>query len=133
MFSIKTIAAGVLAIAATYGVASAQQVAPEGRVYVFHSKPTGPCPALDWHVVVGANNTLGGMIAWDDMKAMASVSGSVTANRTFTMTAKEVGGQGRTATVTGQVRGDGWLTANVKGPNIDCQGINVPWFTPPPQ
>ena len=48
------------------------------------------------------------------------------------MTAKEVGGQGRTATVTGTVRQDGWLTANVKGPNINCQGINVPWFTPPP-
>jgi hypothetical protein len=132
MISVKLIAASALAIAATCGVASAQQVAPEGRVYVFHSKATGACPALDWHVVVGANNTLGGMIAWDDMKAMASVTGSVTPNRAFTMTAKEVGGQGRTATVTGQVRTDGWLIANIKGPKIECNGIAVPWFTPPP-
>ena len=46
--------------------------------------------------------------------------------------AREVGGKGRTATITGTVGGNGWLTANIKGPKIDCQNINVPWFSPPP-
>ena len=128
----KLIAAGAVAIAATCGVASAQGM-PKGRVYTFHSSAQAGCPALDWHVVAGANGTLQGMIAWNDMKQMAHASGTVNMQaRTFQMTAKEVGGQGRTATVTGTVRQDGWLTANVKGPNINCQGINVPWFVPPP-
>ena len=78
MVSPKMIAASVLAIAATCGAASAQGVAPPGRVYAFHSQASGQCPALDWHVVVGPNNTLSGMLAWDDMKAMAHVTGSVT-------------------------------------------------------
>ncbi len=128
----KIIVTGAIVIAATCGVASAQDM-PEGRVYTFHSRAQAGCPALDWHVVVGANGALEGMIAWNDMKQMARATGTVNMPaRTFQMTAKEVGGQGRTATVTGTVRQDGWLVANVKGPNISCQGINVPWFTPPP-
>jgi hypothetical protein len=73
------------------------------------------------------------MLAWDDMKAMAHVTGSVTPARTFTMTAKEVGGQGRVANITGQVRTDGWMVASIKGPKIECNGIAVPWYTPAPQ
>src|ERR1700691_6208985 len=94
---------GALAIAATCGAASAQSL-PDGRIYVFHSKAAGGCPALDWHVVVGAGNSLSGMIAWNDMKSMAKATGSLGADKTFKMTAKEVGGAGRTATVDGQVR-----------------------------
>jgi len=131
MIAVRLLAASALALAAATGVASAQQQAPEGRVYVFHSKAAGGCPALDWHVAVGANNSLSGMIAWDDMKSMAHASGSINvANRTFQMTAKEVGGQGRSATVDGTVRPDGWFVANVKGPKIDCKGITVPWYVP---
>ena len=126
----KRIALSGLALAASIGVATAQ--APEGRLYVFHSKAMGGCPSLDWHVMAGAGGTLMGMIAWDDMKAMAKATGTLnTSARTFTMTATEVGGQGRTATVTGKVRSDGWLVANVKGPNITCNDITVPWYTPP--
>lgn len=67
------------------------------------------------------------------MKSMAKASGSLNAQaRTFEMTAKEVGGQRRTVTVSGTVRADGWLIANVSGPNLNCQGIAVPWSTPPP-
>ena len=132
MVSPKMIVASALAIATTCGAASAQGVAPPGRVYAFHSQATGPCPALDWHVTVGPNNSLSGMLAWDDMKAMAHVTGSVAPSRAFTMTANEVGGQGRTAAITGQVRPDGWLVANIKGPNIECSGITVPWYTPAP-
>ena len=133
MVSNKMIAASALVIATTCGVATAQQVAPPGRVYAFHSQATGPCPTIDWHLTVGPNNTLSGMLAWDDMKAMAHVTGSVTPSRAFTMTANEVGGQGRTATITGQVKPNGWLVANIKGPKIECNGIAVPWYTPAPQ
>ena len=48
------------------------------------------------------------------------------------MTAVEVGGQGRTATVDGTLRTGGWLVANVNGPNITCQGINVSSLVRPP-
>ena len=130
MKSIRLVAASALAIAAASGLASAQQP-PPGRVYVFHSSAQGGCPALDWHVTVGANDSLSGMIAWDDMKAMARATGKLNmTSRTFEMSATEVGGQGRKATVTGSVQQNGWLTANVKGPNVNCQGINVPWFNP---
>ena len=132
MVSPKMIAASALAIAATCGVAMAQSAVPPGRVFAFHSQAAGQCPALDWHVTVGPNNTLNGVLAWDDMKAMAAVTGSVTPARTFTMTAQEVGGQGRTATITGQVRADGWMVASIKGPSIECNGITVPWYAPAP-
>jgi len=126
----KRIALTGLALAASIGVATAQ--APEGRLYVFHSKATGACPSLDWHVMVGADGALMGMIAWNDMKDMAKATGTLnTSAKTFTMTATEVGGQGRTATVDGKLRSDGWLIANVKGPKIDCKGITIPWYTPP--
>jgi hypothetical protein len=131
MRSLKMLAVSGLVIAATCGVAAAQSL-PDGRIYAFRSKASGGCPALDWHVTVGANNALSGMISWDDMKSMAKVTGSVGANRTFTMNATEVGGAGRKATVDGQVRSDGWLIANVKGPNVDCKGIAVPFAAPPP-
>jgi hypothetical protein len=128
-----TVAAGAVVVTATCNLALAQQVAPEGRVYVFHSKPAGQCPSLDWHVVVGDNNTLSGIVAWNNMKSMANVSGTIAPNRSFTMNGKEVGGSGRTATITGVLRADGWLTANVKGQNLDCQGIQVMFAVPPPQ
>jgi hypothetical protein len=84
-------------------------------------------------VVVGANNSLAGMISWDDMKSMAHASGTVNMQaRTFSMQAHEVGGQGRSATVDGTVRQDGYLVANVKGKNVTCTGITVPWFVPTP-
>jgi len=123
-------AASALALAATCGVASAQGL-PEGRIYAFHSKAQAGCPALDWHLVVGANNTLSGMLAWDNMKNMATVSGSVNmATRTFQMAGKRVGGTGSGATITGTVEQSGWLVANIKGANVNCQGIKVPWYIP---
>ena len=117
----------------TPAVASAVQQLPPGRVYVFHSTAQSSCPALDWHVVLDGNNNLDGMIAWNNMRSMAHAVGSINAqNRTFQMTAREVGGQGRTATVNGTVRQDGYLVANISGPNVSCQGVTVPWFTQPP-
>jgi len=127
----KFVAASTLAVAATCGVASAQTM-PEGRIYSFHSGPQGACPGLDWHVVANGNN-LDGMISWDNMKAMAHATGTVnTTARTFQMTAKEVGGQNRTATITGSITSAGWLQANINGPGVKCQSVTVQWFVPPP-
>lgn len=114
-------------------VASAIQQLPPGRIYVFHSTSQSSCPALDWHVVLDANGTLDGIIAWNNMQSLARASGSLDAqNRTFQMTAREVGGQGRTATIDGTVRRDGYLVANISGPNVNCQGVTVTWFVPTP-
>lgn len=113
--------------------AAAMQQLPPGRVYVFHSTAQSSCPALDWHVALQADGTLDGMIAWNDMRSMAHAVGSLNSqSRTFQMTAQEVGGQGRTATVSGMVRSDGYLVANISGPTVNCQGVIVPWFVPPP-
>jgi hypothetical protein len=131
MISKKLITMGVLALAISGGAASAQQ-AFEGRLYAFHSKAQGDCPALDWHVVAVANHALSGMIAWNDMKAIARVSGTMDiTNSTFEMTAKEEGGEGRTATIDGQVKPNGWLVANISGSDIKCRAVNIPWYVPP--
>ena len=44
MVSPKMIAASVLAIAATCGMAMAQSAVPPGRVYAFHSRRPGHAP-----------------------------------------------------------------------------------------
>jgi hypothetical protein len=127
------LSAAVLAMAGTCGVGSAQVIgqgiAP-GTVYTFHSSAKGGCPALDWHLVAGPNNTLSGIIAWNDMSTIARASGKFDMPaRTFSLVAHEVGGQGRSATVNGTVRQDGWLIANIKAPNVACQEIKVPLNT----
>jgi hypothetical protein len=134
MLSAKLIGATALAIVAACGVASAQGTPagtdlPDGRIYAFHSNAKNGCRALDWHIVVGANNTLSGMISWDDMKSVAVASGSANpAKRTFHLNAKRAGASG--ATIDGRIRDDGWLLANIKGPNVDCRGLAVQWFVP---
>ena|SRR5215831_90458 len=103
-----------------------------GKVYAFHSRARGGCPALDWHVVAQSNGVLSGMISWNDMQDMARATGTYDMqSRTFQMTATEISGQGRTAMVNGTIRQDGWLIANITGPNVSCQGIVVPWGVQP--
>jgi hypothetical protein len=132
MLSMKLIAASALAVAATCGVASAQ-IVPPGRIFAFHSGANGTCPSLDWHLVVGEDNALTGMLAWDDMKSMAKVTGKIGPDRTFKLTATRVLGPSQGgATITGQVGTDGWLLADIHGPKVNCPGIKVPWFVPPP-
>ena len=122
---------GALAISAISGVVFAQL--PPGRIYAFDSSANGSCPPIDWHIVVGPNNTFTGMISWDGMKSMAHVTGSADPQTgAVQMTAQEVGGQGRTATIDGTVQQDGWMVTNIKGDNVACQGLSIPWFTPPP-
>ncbi len=126
---IKPLAAGALVLAAAGGLAWAQNAPPPGRIYVFHSTAQGGCPALDWHIVTGDNGALSGMIAWDNMKAMARATGSVSGGK-VQMTATEVGGQHRTAHVTGTIGANGWFTVNITAPKVTCQGINIPFYTP---
>lgn len=121
-----------LAATAACGGAALAQNFPPGRIYAFHSPAQGNCPAMDWHIVTEANGTLEGMISWNGMQDMAKATGTYNAQAgTFQMSAKEVGGQGRTATVNGTVDNNtGWLTANIQGANVKCQGVKVPWFVP---
>jgi len=144
----KPMAAGALAISAaactpqtpptpstpaTPALAAAVQQLPPGRIYTFHSTPQSGCPGLDWHVVLGEGNTLDGIIAWNNMQSMAHAYGNINPQtRTFQMTAQEVGGQHRTATINGTVRSDGYLVANIAGPNVSCQGVIVGWSAAPP-
>jgi hypothetical protein len=113
--------------------ASLAEKASVGGVYILHSPHQGTCPELDWHVVVGVNGSLAGMISWDDMKSLARVSGTLrTQTRTFHLTATEVGGAGRIAIVDGTVSPDGQLVADVKGRDIACKNVIVPRYAPPP-
>ena len=134
MSKAKLVTASALALAASLSAASAQGL-PEGSVYAFHSHASGACPALDWYVTIGAGNILSGMISWNDMKSMAHATGTYSAPQggvgTFTMSAHESGGEGRTATIDGQVRKDGWLVVNISGPNVTCAGIAVPMVQAP--
>lgn len=113
-------------------VAAAQEQLPPGRVYAFHSTAQSGCPMLDWHVVLDESGALNGIISWDNMKSLARATGSVNRQtNTFQMTAKEIGGRGRTATIDGTVNpSTGWMTANIKGAATNCTGIEVQWFRP---
>jgi hypothetical protein len=115
----------------TLGAASAQS----SGLYVLHAKATATCPALDWHVIVEVTSTgdnLSGVIGWDNMKHLANVSGTLNPNtRFFEMKATEVGGEGRTAKIDGQLRLDGWLTANIDGAGVKCTSVTIPYYVPP--
>jgi hypothetical protein len=125
---LAAIAAGALGAGAMLTTAHAQ--VPPGTLYVFHSPPQGACPALDWHIVAGEGGQLSGMISWNGMQSMAHATGSMNASRSFTMTATEVGGEARTATITGQARTDGWLTADINGQGVACKGVTIPIYKP---
>jgi len=119
---------GAVAGMMTCHVATAQ--VPAERIFTLHSRATGQCPALDWHIALEGQTNLSGLIGWDDMKGVARVIGKVNpTNRTFAMTAQEVDGQNRTAEITGQVRDDGWMVANITGA-VTCSNIEIPWFHP---
>ena len=67
------------------------------------------------------------MIAWNDMKTMTKAIGTVDRPRhTFSMTATEIGGQARIATIEGEAHDDGRLVARIKGPSITCTAVAIP-------
>ena len=118
-------------LVASMSVAFAQ--VPKGQVYVLHSRAAGRCPALDWHILVEPNGILAGMISWDGMRTMARATGSVNKqHRTFTMIATEMGGSARRAKIDGRLRDDGWIVANIAGPNVTCNAVIVPIYADPP-
>ena len=130
MKSARCLSAAALVIALASGFASAQTVPPAGRMYVYQSPPQFHCPGLDWLLVVGENGVLSGMVSWDNMRSMAKAEGGIKEGQVH-MTATEVGGQGRTATMTGTVDAKGWLVLNFVTPNATCDGINVPFYVSP--
>ena len=132
MQSTWSFAACALAVVTGWAGGASAQSFPPGRIYAFHSPAQGSCPSMDWHIVTEGNGTLNGMISWNGMQDMATATGTYSAQTgTFRMTAKEVGGQGRTATINGTADNNtGWLTANIQGANVKCQGVKVPWFVP---
>jgi hypothetical protein len=123
MIGHKLISTSVLA--ASMSIAFAQ--VPQGRIYALHSRAVGACPSLDWHIVLEPNGILAGMISWNGMKTMAGVTGTVNQqSHTFTMIAKEMEGQTRSAKVKGQIREDGLIIAHIEGPHVTCDAVIVP-------
>jgi hypothetical protein len=123
----RTVAVAALASLLMASVAPASSQTP-GAVYVFHSDEVGDCPSLEWSIVVGGNSTLSGIIAWNSMKKMARVFGTVAADKSFHMDATDVSGGGKTVAIDGRLMENGWLTAAIKGPGLDCQNIKVPMY-----
>jgi hypothetical protein len=120
----KLMVTSVTALAVSVGTTSAQLPG----VYVLHSRPQGVY-RRDWHITVGANHELS-VIGWNDMKSIARVSGRLNEqDRTFAMTATEVGGQGRTVNIRGNLRFDGYMTASVTGA-VTCPNVTIPSFVP---
>lgn len=126
------IIAGVALTGAAGNSARAQQ-APEGSVYTTHTPPTGGCPALDWHIAVGPNHTLTGMVGVEGMEDIWKMTGSSTPDRHFHLDGQELGGKQRTGTVDGTVDAKGRLVltmANISGGPSPCNNktIYLRWF-----
>jgi hypothetical protein len=105
-----------LAAAGSWSPALAQN---KGGLYVYHTRPNGGCPGLDWHITIEPNDSLVGFVAWDQMKHMARLAGTVNKDRSFEMDAQEVGGTERKATVKGTAGGD-FITASIDGSGTAC-------------
>ena len=65
------------ALALSTTLAAAQKAGPGDRVYDLHSEAQGSCPSLNWHMVASPGGVLTGMVAWDNQKVVAMVSGTI--------------------------------------------------------
>ena len=119
----------VAALAAATLLAPALAQSRKGGVYVYHSKPIGKCPGLDWHINLDPNGQLVGFVSWDRMQHMAHLEGSLQKDGDFQMNAKETGGAARQAVVKGKATGD-YLTIQITGSGTDCDNhdLQVPRF-----
>jgi hypothetical protein len=88
------------------------------NVFVYHTRPSGGCPGLDWHIVTEPDGSLMGFVAWDRMRHMARLEGKINPDRSFKMDAKEMS-TGRIATVTGTATGD-YIMASINGSGTAC-------------
>jgi len=131
----KLLLAGALALKGLQAPAAAENLSmPEDRIYILHSEAVGGCPSLDWRISVQPSGVVSGLIAWDNMKSVARATGMVDRqSRTFSMTAVEIGGSARKATIDGQIREDGRLIANLRGERINCSAIVAPGYAGPPK
>jgi hypothetical protein len=133
MISAK-IAVIALSAAASLSYAQAQGIPrhpqPRAQLYAFHTRPASGCPGLDWHLTVEPDNTITGFVGWDRMQHMARLEGTIARDRTFKMTGQEVGGTGKTATVTGRAGGT-YLDIAISGTGTPCDDVvlNVPRVT----
>jgi hypothetical protein len=136
-FLARAVIAAPLFIGPTYRAARAQatptEMIPEGAVFVFHSAAAGACPSLDWHATTGIKGNLGGIITWNDIRSIARVRGHIALDRTFQVTATEMGGTQRRAVITGRVLPDGKMVADLKAPKIECHGIIATVWQPLPR
>lgn len=105
------------------GTASAQGAT---QLYSFHTGAASGCPGLDWHVVVGPDRKVSGMVGWDGMTRTATLSGTLAANGEFTATASEAA-TGKKATVGGRAAGNA-LAIAISGTGSPCDNVvlNVP-------
>jgi hypothetical protein len=127
----------VFAAAATVGfialplAAHAQSAAPSKQdvLYDTQTQANGSCPAMAWHVVVHADQTLNGMVSWDQAKHLAHLTGSVGKDGAFKVNAVEQGSN-KTDTVTGSIHGNN-MKASISGTGTGCdnQTMNVPMTT----
>jgi hypothetical protein len=69
------VALGALALSTLLAVA--REVSSGDKVYDVHSEAQGTCPSLNWHIVASPSGVLTGMIACDNMKVVALVSGTM--------------------------------------------------------
>ncbi len=113
--------AGAAALAPT--AASAQGAT---QLYSFHTGAASGCPGLDWHVIVGPDRKVSGMVGWDGMTRTATLSGKLSANGEFTATANEAA-TGKKATVGGRASGNA-LAIAISGTGSPCDNVilNVP-------
>jgi hypothetical protein len=109
----------------------AAEAQPAGRTWMLHSDATGACSDVDWEVT-RVGNELRGSIAWDDMRHLATLEGTMGSNGNFALNLKEVVGGNRTGTITGQVRKDGWLFVKLQGTGSGCDGqdVTIPIWRP---
>jgi hypothetical protein len=130
--------AGGLVSFVGWNVALAQPMtsakAAPGSVYSLHTAAVGGCPALDWHIVVGENNTFSGLVGADDMKVVFRVTGAMSGDHVnLKMTGQEIGGT-RTGAVNGELQSDGRLAMTIGGLPVGaaCQGktVYIKWLNP---
>jgi len=105
-----------------------------GRVYSLHINAFQGCPSLDWHIVVGENHTLSGIIAVDNMKTVYRVTGSYEPGKSFRLDGRQVDGAG-TGAINGKIEPTGIMAATLGGLPVGsaCQGktVYVPWGNNP--
>ena len=125
----------------------AQKMQPGDRLYVLHSDAQGTCPSMLWHIIVGRDGVISGVIAWDNRKTVAAVAGVIVPNinvernatqpanpkpqaQEYQMMVTEIGGQQRNANVSGTIEPNGWMNATVEGSGVACHNLRVPLFVP---